>query len=514
MLFSNFSSAFFLDEFFSDFGKQFYSSNDLGIVGLENGSFSDPTGDVINMFDYDVVDSSEYLDIKDIDATEVSYNVTGQLVEFSITVDGQILDRGSLDDVDMLYGNGMPDQDWWIIDSAFYCFNIETDFDYYRLLYVNGSIATYGYYAEPEISNLSSVVDGSTLNMFFEFNTESEEIISISVDSSYCNININLSNVANMTEEEIEESIFFASDFVPNPPLEILYIDVDSYVIQINESIEFRGAVYPSSGQPPYSYFWEFGDGSTAYGSSVNHSYTSAGRYLFTLTVTDSANDTCSASGYLRVVSKPFADFTWTPVQGHVGELIYFTSTCYDLDGEVVECTWDFGDGIWGLKQNTTHTYTSPGVFTVRLNVTDDDGFWTVVEKDIVILNEAPMKPSMPVGEASGSVNESYWYSTSSSDPEGDIMFFAWDFGDGSYSEWIGPCTADEVCRVEHSWSSEGDFHVRVKAKDVFGYESEWSEPLPVSMPREVVNPWRVLFLSVFEWFVSCWEQWFSFCVS
>lgn len=56
------------------------------------------------------------------------------------------------------------------------------------------------------------------------------------------------------------------------------------------------------------------------------------------------------------------------------GELILDASESYDFDGEIVDFAWDLGDGNSGSGQVLTHTYTSGGVFTVTLTVTDNDG--------------------------------------------------------------------------------------------------------------------------------------------
>ena len=73
-----------------------------------------------------------------------------------------------------------------------------------------------------------------------------------------------------------------------------------------------------------------------------------------------------------------------------------------------------------------------------------------------------------------------------------------WDWGDGNMSDWIGPYNSGETCEASYVWSSKGSYEVKVKAKDEYGSESPWSDPLPISMPK---NRWsfRVLFLQFLE---------------
>ena len=98
--------------------------------------------------------------------------------------------------------------------------------------------------------------------------------------------------------------------------------------------------------------------------------------------------------------------------------------------------------------------------------------------------SEAPDKPAKPEGESNGKINTQYTYSSSATDPEGEEVLYLFDWGDDEYSGWLGPFESGEVCEAQHSWSAKGDYEIRVKAKDEHGVQSEWSDPLSVSMPR------------------------------
>jgi hypothetical protein len=112
--------------------------------------------------------------------------------------------------------------------------------------------------------------------------------------------------------------------------------------------------------------------------------------------------------------------------------------------------------------------------------------------------NIIPYKPSKPIGEISGRVESFYSYSTISNDPDGDHIWYKWDFGDLTNSEWLGPYNTGESCEIDYSWNEEGEYIVKVKAKDEHGAESEWSDPLEISMPRSRLinyNPWFFRFI-------------------
>ena len=92
--------------------------------------------------------------------------------------------------------------------------------------------------------------------------------------------------------------------------------------------------------------------------------------------------------------------------------------------------------------------------------------------------------PSTPYGPKTGRPGINYTYSTSATDPEGHQIYYKWDWGDGAYSDWLGPLNSGEEVTASHTWFTKGNYEIKVKAKDTNGFESEWSDPLPVSMPR------------------------------
>jgi len=101
--------------------------------------------------------------------------------------------------------------------------------------------------------------------------------------------------------------------------------------------------------------------------------------------------------------------------------------------------------------------------------------------------NTPPEQPQKPSGDASGNVETTYTYSTETTDVDGDQVYYLWDWGDGNFSEWLGPFASGATATAEKSWTTKGTYSIRVKAKDVFGNESNWSDPLAVTMPRNQI---------------------------
>jgi hypothetical protein len=96
--------------------------------------------------------------------------------------------------------------------------------------------------------------------------------------------------------------------------------------------------------------------------------------------------------------------------------------------------------------------------------------------------NTAPLKPETPTGPASGKTHVAVTFSTKSTDPDGDDLYYCWSWGDGTI-DWVGPYESETTCEAQHVWTAKDTYDVRVKAKDIFGKESPWSDSLPITMP-------------------------------
>jgi hypothetical protein len=99
--------------------------------------------------------------------------------------------------------------------------------------------------------------------------------------------------------------------------------------------------------------------------------------------------------------------------------------------------------------------------------------------------NQPPEIPAKPTGRASGETGKTYLYSTQTTDPDGDGLYFLWDWGDGNFSDWLGPYASGATASTQKSWAADGTYSVKVKAKDSKGAETNWSEPLDVTMPYQ-----------------------------
>lgn len=122
---------------------------------------------------------------------------------------------------------------------------------------------------------------------------------------------------------------------------------------------------------------WDFGDGTGATGSSVDHVWTTAGSYTLTLVVTDDDGATASASMVIEVQAANIAPVSQPggPYGSTTRRQVHFSGLgSSDVDGNIVSYQWNFGDGMVGSGVKPRHLYTRKGNYTATLVVTDDKG--------------------------------------------------------------------------------------------------------------------------------------------
>jgi len=211
------------------------------------------------------------------------------------------------------------------------------------------------------------------------------------------------------------------------------------------------------------------------------------------------------------------------PSNGISGAEYTFSTKTTDPDGDLVKYGWDWnGDGIvdeWtnlqesGTINNCSHIWYDPGTYIISVKSMDEFGKESDFSTDIELYiyeNNPPLKPAKPTGEESGKTDKTYTYTSTTNDPDGDQIWFLWDFGDETNSSWDGPYNTGENCEIEHSWDEVGEYTIKVKAKDVYGEESEWSDPLVVTMPKtKTFNQIPKILVWLFERFPSL-QSYFS----
>ena len=120
------------------------------------------------------------------------------------------------------------------------------------------------------------------------------------------------------------------------------------------------------------------------------------------------------------------------------------------------------------------------------VTATADYAEGTVSDTDTAVVhatsgNNPPLKPQTPYKKAKPkpiTATKTITLCTKTTDPDGDDVYYWWDFGDGTTSGWLGPYSSGNVHCTPHTYTTSGTYSIKVKAKDVYGAESPWSDPL------------------------------------
>ena len=179
-----------------------------------------------------------------------------------------------------------------------------------------------------------------------------------------------------------------------------------------------------------------------------------------------------------------------------VGIEAFYTATAIDADGDMVRYICNWGDGTISASEKfynsgqtgeITHTWTKKGEYNVTVKARDKSGAESNWSEPItvIVMNNAPEKPDKPDGPTQGKIRtEIYTYTTSTLDVDGHNIYYQFDWGDGRTSGWIGPYMSGDTASAFHTWTKRGSYIIKVKARDEYGEDSEWSDPLPVSMAK------------------------------
>lgn len=146
----------------------------------------------------------------------------------------------------------------------------------------------------------------------------------------------------------------------------------------VNTPIVFTGTA-TTNGPAVAEWAWDFGDESAvAFGPDATHSYTRDGVFTVKLTITDTCGYPATTAMPVTITTPTLvANFTPSAVSAVVNATLHFTDTSTTNGAPVVAWMWDFGDESTRVfTQNASHAYTTAGVFTVTLTVTDTLGYW------------------------------------------------------------------------------------------------------------------------------------------
>ncbi len=153
------------------------------------------------------------------------------------------------------------------------------------------------------------------------------------------------------------------------------------------------------------------------------------------------------------------ADFSYEPESPEEGETIQFTDESTSTGGEIVEWSWDFGDGETSPEQYPTHVYDEKGDYTVELNVAADNELSDETTKDITVEEKIVIGPEAEFSftPEDPEEDEEVKFTDDSIEGDSEIVEWSWDFGDGETSPEQHPT---------HSFNEEDEYTVELTVTD------------------------------------------------
>jgi PKD repeat protein len=196
-----------------------------------------------------------------------------------------------------------------------------------------------------------------------------------------------------------ESASFTASVTVQNIPPKATIVSAPSELRKLQSGTFKASASDPDDLAGPLRFHWDFGDGSNASGPEAQHLFNRSGNYRVALTVLDEFGLNATAFVLVKVPNAPPNASFAGPPPAYLNETFWFdASFSTDADGPLRSYSWDFGDGSTGSGVLAWHNYSSPGNYTVRLTVADEEGA-NSTSAATVWVRELPSAPRPPAVE-------------------------------------------------------------------------------------------------------------------
>jgi PKD repeat protein len=250
----------------------------------------------------------------------------------------------------------------------------------------------------------------------------------------------------------------------------------------INQDVSFNGS---SSTVSNGTFAWDFGDGTTGTGVTTTHRYLRGGTFTITMTATNDARQSSTASRTITVstaLPPTAANFVFSPAIPAINQDVVFNVSGTPVPGAPglpvprpgepagATYTWDFGDFTTGSGTSVTHRYTRGGTFVVTLRVTSEAGLTATTSRQLTV------STTLPAGSAN--------FVFSPTDPHtGDSVFFnassstltdgtyTWDFGDGTRGSGVNPT---------HSYGQARTYTVSMTVRNALGQSATISKTVTV----------------------------------
>ncbi|MDP4007567.1 MAG: PKD domain-containing protein [Candidatus Peregrinibacteria bacterium] len=289
--------------------------------------------------------------------------------------------------------------------------------------------------------------------------------------------NVQLKVVDNSNDYAMTGKLITATELIESKAIIDVDNDKGNYYINKEYTFDASGSTSPSGAVTNYK--WDFGDGSAASTRTASHTFKKLGKYIVVLETEDLEKKKAVSSIEIeikkpdsapRAVITPnpdFADKNKTYIEGTAPFSVNLNALAStDEDNDIIEYEWDFdSDGVVDASGDVAaFTYNSPGEYKATLYVTDAANNQTSRTLRINVEKQG-LKARISASSLEGEVPHVVLFDASgSSYPEGRIISYKWNFGDGSNPRFDDSQIAYEYTRV-------GEFKPSVTVKTDDGQE-------------------------------------------
>ncbi len=277
---------------------------------------------------------------------------------------------------------------------------------------------------------------------------------------------------------------------VPYKPLKpvndipIARFTISPEVPNAEENTNFNASMSKDIGGGIVAYEWDFGDGNNTVklsGPLVSHVYHNGGPYTVILKVEDNDDtkrETNITYQNITINNPPQANFTITPQKPLVGDFVKFdASASSDVeDGTNLAYNWQINNNsaLFSQASPPKQGYDEKGMYWINLTVTDKNG--AEGHKNFLLKINQPPIPRIAFDSANSNLGKMINFSAvDSEDLDGEIVSYAWDFGDKS--------PADYNKAVQHSYREGGEKMVMLSVRDNDGAISNTSLEIFINRP-------------------------------
>lgn len=238
---------------------------------------------------------------------------------------------------------------------------------------------------------------------------------------------------------------------------------------------EFQSCTFSSAGTVDVggsiaSYLWNFGDGATSTEANPSHVYAASGDYTVTLTATDNAGASATATVQKQVEfrdAEPTASFT----SSCTNRVCSFDAAgSSDPEGPIAQYSWTFGDGSTATGAQVSRTYAADGTYNVTLSVRDSASQTASTTKAVAV--QYVFTPPTASFTASCTALACTFDGSASSDADGPITAFAWTFGDGG---------TGSGAVATRTFAASGTYNVTLAVTDSQGVQTEKTQAVQVT---------------------------------